>query len=114
MVRFIDDTTVLINWYFKDYKEFLQGLTKSFLNHKINIEVVDLKATRMTKTNWAYINFLQTEDRIIVPAFSEPEDEHALQQIHKYFPSYHQDEIMPINASEIVKLHGAFNCTSWR
>lgn len=80
MVRFINDSTVLVNWIY-NYKEFRRALIKPLSKCKLNIEFLDLKAKKFSKYNWAYINFLQTRDLIIVQAFNKEEDETVIKEI---------------------------------
>lgn len=113
MLRFIDESTVLINGYFKDYEEsfkdnFFNALKKSRLEYK----ELDFQYRKETDNyTWAYINFLQTKDLILLPNFGIKEDEQALEQIKEYFPTYNIEQI---NVKEFVeKGGGALNCISW-
>ncbi|WP_240524937.1 agmatine deiminase family protein [Candidatus Sulfidibacterium hydrothermale] len=69
---------------------------------------------KRNKRNWAYINFLQTKDLILLPKFEIDEDEQALEQIKRYYPDYAEnDRIAQINMTKIVKYGGALNCITW-
>jgi agmatine/peptidylarginine deiminase len=110
VLRFIDEKTVLVSEIYKNDKRLFEILKQ---NH-LNTEILKVKINREHKWNWAYINFLQTKDLILLPMFNIDEDNNALEQISKYFPEYSKnDKILNIEMSEIVKLGGALNCISW-
>ena len=84
MVRFIDDQTVLLQGYFDKYDEVFKGKLYTELNRiglrweKILFDIPD-----PDERSWAYINFLQTKDLILIPSFGIYEDDLAFQQIEK-------------------------------
>lgn len=62
------------------------------------------------KLNWAYINFLQVGNNIIMPKFYIEEDNIAYQFIKDAFPDCN---INQIEMREIAKEGGALHCISW-
>lgn len=60
--------------------------------------------------NWAYINFLQVGDNIIMPTFGIAEDAQAREQIQAAFPNC---EVYGIRANEIADEGGALHCLTW-
>ena len=64
------------------------------------------------KYSWAYINWLQTEQVLILPEFGIEEDEQAFEQISKLMPEY-AGRIEMVDASDLVIHGGCFNCCSW-
>lgn len=60
--------------------------------------------------NWAYINFLQIGNKIIMPKFNIDEDNIAYQYIHNAFPDC---IIRQIDMKEIASEGGAMHCISW-
>ena len=64
------------------------------------------------KHSWAYINWLQTEQVLILPKFGIEEDEQALEQISRLMPEY-DGRIEMVDASDLVIHGGCFNCCSW-
>lgn len=115
MLRFIDDNTVLVDGLYnapKDplYKKLIDSLTKAGLNivwMEFDVKHPDLR-------NWAYINFLQTKDILIIPKFGIEEDEQALKQVKLAYPAYaSQNAIEQIDMSTVVEFGGALNCISW-
>ena len=110
VLRFIDERTVLINRFYETDKKLFyilkqNGLISEFLKFKVR---------KQHKWNWAYINFLQTKDLILLPKFNIDEDPLAFEQIEKYYPDYANNKrIAQVDMSEIVKYDGALNCISW-
>lgn len=115
MVRFIDDKTVLVNGYFQHYSnEFKKQFFNEFIKHKIDCKFLTYDVKKEHKNNWAYINFIQTENILLVPKFGIEEDNQALEQIKSCFPEYAKNNrVVQINCSEIIKGGGALNCISW-
>lgn len=110
VLRFIDDSTVLINPIERTNKE----LQRQIQQNGINIEWLEYSVKQKDKRNWAYINFLQTKDLIIVPKLNIEEDGQALEQIKKHYDSYTaNDRIAQVDMTEIVKEGGALNCITW-
>lgn len=60
--------------------------------------------------NWAYINFLQVGEKIIMPTFGIDEDTQAEVQIRRMFPSY---EIYGIRTNKTALQGGALHCITW-
>jgi len=110
MVRFIDNQTVLIDAFYKTdtvltYRLKSCGLKCEFLNYEVKKQDVN---------NWAYVNFLQTRDLILLPKLGHEEDDQALKQISDFYPDYaNKNRIVQIELNDIVALGGALNCISW-
>lgn len=84
MVRFIDNETVLVNHYYHD-----DSVIKSRLKQAgLKTEFLEFKVKKHNKNNWAYLNFLQTKDLLLVPQLGTEEDEQALKQLLKFYPNY--------------------------
>lgn len=77
-------------------------------------EIHELKfsPTKPHKYSWAYINWLQTEQVLILPKFGTPEDQEAFEQISALMPGY-EGRIEMVDANDLVVGGGAFNCCSW-
>lgn len=109
MLRFINEKTVLINEI-----ERFPSLEERLKEHGLNWEYLKFDVKKKNKDNWAYINFLQTKDLILLPKLNIEEDELAFSQIQMYYPEYaKRNRIIQVDATEIVKEDGAFNCISW-
>lgn len=110
MLRFIDDNTVLINEIYEKDNELLNCLRKNGLK----AEVLRVKIKKQNKWNWAYINFLQTKDLILLPKFGIEEDQKALEQICYFYSEYAEKKrIEQIEMKDIVIKGGALNCITW-
>lgn len=115
MVRFINDNTVLINEDFDNYeKDFKKKFFGAFRDNNILCEKLSFKVSKKDKRRWAYLNYLQMEDIILLPKFGIDEDEQALEQFKTFFPEYAlRDRIIQVFANPLVKEGGAFNCITW-
>ena len=108
MVRFIDNETVVTQYYFKDYPAMLNPLKRAGLK----IEYIDYNVKKKDKRDWAYLNFLQTKDLILLPKFGIEQDQQAFEQIESFYPDY-KGKVYQIDMNETVKLGGTLNCISW-
>ena len=115
MVRFIDDSKVLLQGYFDFYPEkFKDKLYRALEGNNIDWVKLEFDVKKQDKRNWAYINFLQTKEVIVVPTLGIDEDEQAFNQICRHYPKYaNRDKIFQVNATNLVKDGGALNCISW-
>ena len=110
MLRFIDDETVLVNGTYRSDKKIIEQIAKS----GINIEFLQFDVKKEDERNWAYINFLQTNDLIMIPELNVEEDHQAFEQMKSYFPEYaNRNRIIQVGVSYIVRMGGALNCISW-
>jgi len=112
MIRFIDEDTVLINDYFKNYptefkKKFFTALEDNNLEYK---ELTFDISNRNDKLNWGYINYLEMKGIIILPEFGIDEDTIAKEQFQKIFKNY---KILSIDASKLIENKGVLNCMTW-
>ncbi len=117
MVRFIDNDTVLLNWYYRTCDEyFRKSLLEPIIEKGLKYEWLDLglESDKIDAYNWAYINFLQTEDLILVPKLGFKEDDIAFSQICKFYKSYADGgRVFQVDSRQIVEKEGALNCLSW-
>lgn len=112
MMRFINNDTVLMQGFYK--YSFKQKIFKLLEKNRLQWELLKFDVKEEDERSWAYLNFLQTKDLILIPSFGIDEDEQALDQISKYFPDYKKKEmIKQVDLSEIVKEGGSLNCISW-
>ena len=109
MLRFIDEQTVLVNVIEKT--PTLERLLKEY---RLKCEYLSFEVKRQDSDNWAYINFLQTKDLILLPKLNIDEDEQAIELFKAYFPDYaKRNRIIQVDMNFIVKFGGALNCISW-
>lgn len=114
MLRFINNDKVLISGFYETADEKLKKWILTSLE-KAKIDWAWLRVSdNETEDNIPYINFLQTNDLIVVPKLNRPEDDIAIKEISKHFPNYElKKRIAQVDMSEIVKLGGALNCITW-
>ena len=108
MIRFINNDMVLINHYYKADTVMAYRLRQAGLK----TEYINFTVKKNDKRNWAYLNFLQTKNLILLPKFGIDEDEQALEQIEDFYPDY-KGKIAQVEMSEIVRFGGALNCITW-
>ena len=60
--------------------------------------------------NWAYINYLQVGNKIIVPTFGIPEDKQALKYIREANP---ECIVRGFRMRDIVRNGGGLHCITW-
>ena len=109
IVHFVGNNQVLMT----NYAEFDPDMARRFLNIlKPHVEVIPLTFNEKQRheRSWAYINYLQLENLVLVPQLGIPEDEQALEQIKKVLPKC---KVYGVPALEAVRKGGALNCISW-
>ena len=111
--RYIGEDSVLLTNYAdfdRRIAERFRNILKSFFKQ---VEELTFSTRRKPhKHSWAYINWLQTEQVLILPKFGIEEDEQALEQISRLMPEY-AVRIEMVDASDLVIHGGCFNCCSW-
>jgi agmatine/peptidylarginine deiminase len=118
MVRFIDNETVLIQGYYKTRKDlfedgFIENLLDSLKENHLKYEFLNIDYPEKINVKFAYLNYLQTKDIILLPSVGIEEDDERLEaEIKKYFPGY-KDRIRKIKMNSIINKGGALNCISW-
>ena len=118
MVRFIDNETVLLQGYYNTRKDlfkddFLDYLLDSLKENHLNYEFLNIDYPEKINAKFAYLNYLQTKDFILLPSLGIDKDDEAMEgEIKKYFPDY-KDKIQKIKMNSIIAKGGALNCISW-
>jgi agmatine/peptidylarginine deiminase len=118
MVRFIDNETVLLQGYYKTRKDlfevgFIENLLGTLKENHLKYEFLNIDYPEKINAKFAYLNYLQTKDFILLPSLGIDQDDEALEQeIKKYFPGY-MDRIRKIKMNSIINRGGALNCISW-
>ena len=118
MVRFIDNETFLIQGYYKTRKDlfedgFIENLLDSLKENHLKYEFLNIDYPEKINVKFAYLNYLQTIDIILLPSVGIEEDDERLEaEIKKYFPGY-KDRIRKIKMNSIINKGGALNCISW-
>ena len=109
IVKPIDESHLLMTNY-ADYDQELAEEFERRLGTRFRIEKLHYHVQRADKRNWAYINFLQVGNNIVLPAINTEEDEQVMEQIKTYYPSCN---IYQLDSEEIIKQGGALNCITW-
>lgn len=111
VVRFISDNKVLLTNY-ADYDHIHTDKILNVLTKHFEVETLHYEVEQPNKFSWAYINFLQTADALLVPTFGIDEDAQAIEQIRKLYPKY-KNSIQGVKVNSFVRNGGALNCISW-
>ena len=109
IVHYVGDNRVLMT----NYADFDAAKSNKILNLlEKHVEVIPLRynVKRKHERSWAYINFLQIGNLVLVPQLGIPEDEQSLLQIRDAMP---RCKVMGVPALEAVRKGGALNCISW-
>ena len=109
IIHYLGDNRVLLTNYDDLDKTFAQAFLRILEKH---FEVIPLKYNlkRQHARSWAYINYLQVDNLVLVPQLGIPEDGQALQQIAEALPAC---KVVGVPALEAVRKGGALNCISW-
>jgi|694.fasta_scaffold03634_21 agmatine deiminase len=113
ILRFVNNTTVLINDFSKEDPEYRKLLIYALNQMKLNyIEIPYVVSQNKTiqSAQGVYINFLQMKGKIFLPIYDLMEDKQVIEIFRKYFP---KTKIIPVNCNDIAKEGGALNCISW-
>jgi len=114
IVRFVDGVRVVVN----DYSEVDPGYRERLLAAlcRGGMEPAEIPY-RPQETKGAgqsafgvYVNFLQTSNVILVPAFGLPEDAVVVKAFSELFPA---TPIQPVDCRDLAKEGGVLNCVSW-
>lgn len=108
MVRFVNENTVVANAPLSPFG-FETKVKKALQNH--GIEVLDFPYfdSNGDSAIGCYLNFLETEQAILLPVFSVDTDNKAVQTAKHIF----HKAIIPVNINEIAADGGLLNCISW-
>ena len=109
IIHYAGNNRVLITNY-KDFSRYYYYRYLKILEKKFEVIPLKYNAKRLHARSWAYINFLQIGNMLLVPQLGLEEDKQALEQISKAFPNC---DIVGIPALEAVRRGGALNCISW-
>jgi agmatine/peptidylarginine deiminase len=109
MVRFIDEQTVLVNYYYDGYQPVVDPLKAAGLR----VEALKLSGINYQNDSyWPYLNFLQTENMLLYTRIEPRHDAEVLEQLERYFPDY-RGRMQAIEMREVTEEHGALNCICW-
>lgn len=110
--RYLGQQRILMTNYAQFDARMAGRFKRALEKHFCKIEELHFDVPSVHKYSWAYINWLQTEQVLIIPKFDIPEDEQALAQISILMPEY-AGRIEQVDAGDLVIHGGCFNCCSW-
>ena len=109
IIHYLGDNRVLMTNYGDFDKSFAQDFLRILEKH-FDVKTLKYNVEKADENSWAYINYLQVGNLVLVPQLRIPEDDQALQQIAEAMP---QCKVVEVPALEAVRKGGALNCISW-
>ncbi|MCF8230088.1 MAG: agmatine deiminase family protein [Bacteroidales bacterium] len=114
LVRFIDGDTVLINDNTKEKNKAFDKCLRTTL-HNAGLKTVVLPTSmydnqKHSDASGDYMNFLQMEGVIFMPAFGQDMDKEAEKTLRECFRG---TDVIPVRCNELAKEGGNLNCVSW-
>ena len=109
MVRYLGDGRVLLT----NYGDFDPGLAEKLLkvlSRRYEVTELCYPVGKPSPYNWAYINYLQVGEVILLPRLDMKEDGMAYERFRALFP---QASIGQVGVKSLVRRGGALNCVSW-
>lgn len=113
MVRFLDETTIIMNDYKNEKSEFYKAFEIAIHNTGLNCIRIPYNVYSNKSNNQAngdYINYLQMDNLVIIPTFGLKEDEEVIRQFEDLFAG---QRIETIESNEIANAGGVLNCITW-
>ncbi len=115
MVRFVDGHTLLANDYSSANPPFGRRLVSALKRHGFDVVAFPYRPSYKTidgipSASGVYINFLQTRDTIMVPAFGLAEDAPAADVLRREFP---HTRVVPVRCGRLAENGGVLNCVTW-
>lgn len=110
VLSILDDRSILINEYQEPYKHHILNILEK---QNFNIETLAYNPYNnktYQSAKGVYINFIKTDERILVPMFQQMEDELAINKLEQLFPKH---DITPILCDKLAKAGGLLHCVSW-
>lgn len=116
MVTYLGDNQVLLN----NFRQLEKGKEKPFTKRLIKIleyhfDIVELKYDcYLSPDSWCYLNYLETDDAIILPTLSEKHDCENDRAAFSVFQLIFNNKIIKqVYALPIIKDGGALHCVTW-
>jgi agmatine deiminase len=112
MVRFINESTVLVNDYTPIDPAFGERLAKIFRRYGLAIETIPFSRERRSRDGIPsavgnYANFLSTEYVVVGPVYGNARDQAALDKLTALFPEV---PVVPLDCTELAREGGVLNC----
>lgn len=116
VVRFIDDSRVLINDYSTVDPDYGNTLFRVLKAHRLHVEVIPYSVEEGLPRNGIgsaignHVNFLRIGNLMIVPVYGLRQDEEVLRKMESFLPEV---SIAPLPSSELAREGGVLNCACW-
>jgi agmatine deiminase len=115
IVRFLDDSTVLVNDYSAIDKDYGRRLRSLLRKHRLDYEEIPYSIEQKTEDGipsaaGCYINYLRTEKLIVLPTFGTKKDEEVLRRVESLFRG---TTVVPLRCEEMARRGGVLNCCTW-
>ena len=108
VVRFVNENTMIGNA--SPYKNgYEQKVKMSLKKHGISCLDFPYFDSAGISAVGSYLNFLETDKHILLPVFSDAQDETAVKRAKEIF----EKKIVAVNINGIAKDGGVLNCISW-
>ena len=109
LVCYLGDGRVLLTNYGDFDPGFAEKLLK-VLSRRYEVTELCYPVGKPSPYNWAYINYLQVGEVILLPRLDMKEDGMAYERFRALFP---QASIGQVGVKSLVRRGGALNCVSW-
>lgn len=113
MLHFLDEHTVLLNNYSQEKSGFWPRLRAALRKARLDWVFLPYNPYRNSSIVDAagiYSNFLCIGQQLLAPVFGQREDEDALRQLARVFPSH---SIQPIECRALAREGGLLHCVTW-
>jgi len=116
LVRYLGGPTNMV--VVADNEEATRNVSLSAIDKLKEVECYDVQVFKLdnpTPNSWAYLNYVQVNDVVLIPTVAEPKnDEEAIDKIMALFNKAGQSvEIETIDCQDLIKEGGALHCISW-
>lgn len=114
MVRFVNESTVVLNDYAPFDPDFGKRLVKALRRHRLAVELIPYFFENVFRDNiqsavGCYTNFLRTEHVIVAPNFNDQRDQEALS---KLIAAFSPIPVIPLDCTDLARDGGILNCIS--
>ena len=116
MVAWLGSNRILMN----NYRQLEKGKDKPFTKRVMKILEAHFDITELSydckihPDSWCYLNYLETDNGIILPALSETMDcDNDLAALECFKALFPQKEVVQVFAAPLIKKGGAIHCITW-
>lgn len=114
LIKYIGGNRILMSAHRMHHPDEADAIIETLNANGFEVTEMDFSnmedKTSHFKYHWAYINFLQVGNKIIMPTFNVTEDKVAKKYIQEAFP---QCKIYELEMNSIASKGGALHCITW-